>query len=331
MHRRKFIQASTFAGASWCLAPQINSLTERSAEPIPVGIIGLDTSHSIAFTKIFNNPDASHGFRVTHAYPHGSRDIESSVSRIPRYTKEISELGVQVVDTLKTLLDEVHLILLETNDGRLHLEQAQAVFEAGKRMFIDKPLAASLEDVIKIFDLSKRFQLPVFSASALRFSPSTVAVAGQGKIGRVLGADTYSPAVLEPTHPDLFWYGIHGVEALFTVMGRGCVQVSRRYQQGADIVVGEWKDGRLGTFRGIREGKTGYGGTAFGTEGIAAIGQYEGYEPLVSEIIQFFNTGTVPVSPEETIELFAFMEAAEQSKRRSGEPVSIQEVLQNAQ
>lgn len=330
MNRRKFIQTSSLSGAGLLLAPAYGaSKSHLPMTPVSVGMIGLDTSHCTAFTKILNNTQSDSGFRVTHAYPHGSRDIESSVSRIPRYTKEIQELGVSVVDSVDKVLAETEVILLMTNDGRRHLEQAEAVFKAQKKVFIDKPLAASLSDCVKIFDLAQQYQTPVFSASSLRFAPSTLAVR-EGKIGQITGADTYSPATIEKTHPDLFWYGVHGVEALFTIMGRGCKQVRRIHKPEMDVVVGEWEDGRIGTFRGIRGGKTGYGGTAYGTEGIAPAGLYEGYQPLVMEIMEFFKTGAPPVQADETLEIFAFMAAAEMSKRKKGKPVSLEAALKKA-
>ena len=118
------------------------------------------------------------------------------------------------------------MVLLETNDGRPHLEQALQVLKAGKPMFIDKPVAASLSDAIAIYDAAKNYKVPIFSSSSLRYMESVQDVV-KGKIGTVLGADTFSPATLEKSHPDLFWYGIHGVEILFTIMGTGCKQVTR--------------------------------------------------------------------------------------------------------
>ena len=320
MKRRSFIQSSAVAGLGLGL-PLTSTLADASKRR--VGIIGLDTSHAPAFTKLLQADEGD--FQVTHAYPHGSMDIESSVSRIPQYTEELKRLGVHIVDSIAELLDQVEFVLLETNDGRLHLEQALEVFEAKKPVFIDKPLAASFSDCKAIFEAAKSQGVPLFSASSLRFGPATQAVA-KGSIGNVLGADTYSPAKLESTHPDLFWYGIHGVESLFTVMGTGCKEVSRIFTDGWDIVTGTWKDGRIGTFRGLRKGKTTYGGTAFGTEGIAPVGAYEGYAPLVAEIQRFFLSGATPVSPEETLEIFAFMTAAELSKKRMGARVSLKEV-----
>ena len=305
----------------------------HAAEPIRVGIIGLDTSHAPAFMKLFNTTDAADhvpGCRVVAAFPQGSRDIESSVSRVPEYTKLMQEAGVEIVDSIDNLLEKVDAVLLESNDGRVHLEQVAPVLASGKRVFIDKPLAGSLADAIAIFQLAAHHNAPVFTASGLRFGEATQAVRN-GSVGRVLGASTYSPCSLEATHMDLAWYGIHGCEALFTLMGTGCQQVTRAHSDDFELVTGVWEGGRMGTFRGIRSGKAGYGGTAFGEKGIEAAGGFDGYRPLVVAIAEFFATGEPPVAPAETIELFAFMEAADESRRRGGAPVTLAEVMEKAE
>jgi predicted dehydrogenase len=296
------------------------------------GIIGLDTSHAIAFTKLLNDPNAPPevaGCPVVAAYPKGSPDIESSVSRVPGYTETVRELGVEIVDSIPALLERVDVVLLETNDGRPHLEQALPVLKAGKRLFIDKPIAGSLADAVAIFEAARRYNTPVFSSSSLRYTEGAQAIRN-GSIGDVVGCDAYSPCSLEPTHPDLYWYGIHGVESLFTVMGTGCQTVTRSHTDTTDVVVGVWEDGRIGTFRGLRSGKRGYGGTAFGTDATEQIGSYGGYAPLVVQIVRFFRTGQVPVSEAETLEIYTFMEAADQSKRQGGVPVDMAQVLQQA-
>ncbi|MDN3686375.1 Gfo/Idh/MocA family oxidoreductase [Cyclobacterium jeungdonense] len=324
------MEKAALAGFGLSLAPQVLSFASaRPRDEKRVGIIGLDTSHSLAFTKAFNATDAASdlgGYKVVAAYPHGSKDIPSSVERIPGYTEEIQTLGVEIVDSISSLLEKVNVVLLETNDGRLHLEQALEVFKSGKTVFIDKPISASLVDAIAIFEAAKKYNVPVFSSSSLRYMENAVAVRN-GKIGKVMGADTFSPATLEPTHPDLFWYGIHGVETLYTLMGTGCETVQRTHTEGADVVVGTWGGGRIGTFRGTRSGKSGYGGRAFGEEGILDMGSYGGYRPLLVEIAKFFDSGKAPVSAEETIEIFAFMQAADESKKINGHAVSLQAVL----
>lgn len=315
------------------LALAAGPLRAEDLPPLRVGIIGLDTSHVPAFTQEFNRGEATGplaGIRVVAAYPGGSPDVASSRDRVAGFTEQLRGMGIEIVDTIEALLTRVDVVLLESVDGRPHLEQARPVILAKKPLFIDKPVAGSLADAIAIFRLAQEHGVACFSSSSLRFSPGILGMRSDERVGSVLGCDAYSPCSLEEHHPDLFWYGVHGVEILFTIMGTGCETVSRTQAPGVDVVVGRWRDGRIGTFRGLREGATGYGATVFGAKGIAPAGPYEGYRPLVDEIGKFFRTGKPPVSAEETIEMFAFMEAADESKRRGGSPVKLDEVLAKA-
>ena len=305
------------------------------AQNIRAGIIGLDTSHAIAFTKLLNaktpQPPELMGVRVVAAYPQGSKDIESSTKRVPELTQQVKDQGVEIVSSISDLLDKVDVVFLESNDGRPHLEQVLPCLEAGKPTFIDKPIAGTLADAIRIFEAAAKTHTPIFSSSSLRFGKNTQAVR-QGSIGKVITADTRSPASLEPTHPDLFWYGIHGVESLFTTMGTGCLSVKRGTTDDGKIqVTGTWDGDRTGIFRESSDTRKGYAGTATNAEGKSAeVGGFDGYQPLLNQIIHFFRTGVAPVTPEETLEIYAFMEAADESKRRNGTKVSLAEVMAKA-
>ena len=291
---------------------------------IKIGIIGLDTSHSPAFAKLLNaedNPEYKN-FKIVAAYPYGSRTIPASYERIPKYIEEVEKYGVEIVASISELLDKVDCVMLETNDGNIHLEQANEVFKAGKIVFIDKPLGASLAQSIAIFELAKKYNVPVFSSSSLRYGKQNQKI-GNGEFGEILGVDCYSPSKNEESHPDFSWYGIHGVETLFTTMGTGCVSVNRMSSEGTDVVVGLWNDGRIGTFRGLRTGKMVYGGTAYTSEGVISVGGYEGYGFLLDEVLKFFKTREAPVSEKETLELFTFMEASNISKRSGGKIISM--------
>ena len=304
------------------------------AKPIRIGIIGLDTSHCMAFTNILNSPKATGdvaGFRVVAAYPGGSPDIPASKDRLEGFTKQLRDKhGVEIVDSIDDLLKKVDVVMIESVDGRPHLQQLGPVVKSGKKVFIDKPIAGSLADVLLIFQLAADHKVPVFSSSGLRFGPGIAGARKNPKIGDVLGCITYGPCSLEPHHPDLFWYGVHGVEALYTVMGTGCKSVTRSHTPDVDVVTGVWNDGRIGTFRGLRSGKQDYGTIVFGSKSIESVGGFGGYDPLVGAICKFFRTGIPPVSAEETTEMFAFMEAADESKRQSGRPVTIEAVMKEA-
>jgi len=300
----------------------VGCVVTRGAE-LRIGIIGCDTSHVIAFTETLNNPDAKGhvpGGKVVAAYKGGSADIPSSASRVDGYAKTLAEkYGVRFYDRIEEMCKDVDAVLLESVDGRPHLEQVKPVLQARKPVFIDKPMAASLKDVTEIFQLAKEKKVPVFSSSSLRFARDTQAVR-KGVIGKVSYAETYGPCELEPHHPDLFWYGVHGVEGLFTIMGTGCETVQRQTTpEGKIEVVGTWSGGRKGV---LREDKN-FHGMAKGEKGETAAGSFDGYEPLVAAIMEFFQTGVAPVQPEETIEIFAFMEAADESKNKGGAAVKI--------
>lgn len=318
----------------------ILALTLPAQEPktLRAGIIGLDTSHAVAFAQTLNQGPKDPadkplvaGVRVVAAYPQGSKDIVSSTERVPEYTAKVKELGVEIVPSIEELLRRVDVVLLESNDGRVHLEQVRLVLAAGKPVFVDKPIAGDLADTVRILAAAKQANVPLFCASSLRYGKNTQAVRN-GAIGKVRHAETFSPAELEPHHVDLYWYGVHGCESLLTVMGTGCVSVKRGLTSDGKIeVTGTWKDGRTGIFREANNtDRKGYGGRAVGTKGESAVGSYDGYDPLLVAIVKMFRDRIVPVNPEETLELYAFMAAADESKRRGGAEVTLKEVLDRA-
>ena len=305
---------------------------------IKVGIIGLDTSHAIAFTKIMNvakDPGVA-GFRMTHAYQCGSKDIVSATNRYPKYIKEMKEMGVEIVPTIDDLIANVDCICLETNDGREHLWQAEKVFASGKPCFIDKPLAHNLHDAVRIYDLGKRLGAKYFSSSALRYGKA-VQDARVGAYGKIRTVALTSPSPLEEqgTHTFYSWYGIHGLAPYVTVMGTGAEKVSCFRSATDDVINIAYANGRMGQLHLLRNAWT-YSGYILPEKPkdkknpLVVSDGYPGYEPLLREIVKFFKTGVVPFPPEETLEIFALMEAAEMSAKRGGAPVTLEEALAEA-
>lgn len=303
--------------------------SNRAAD-LRVGIIGLDTSHVIAFTKLLNrtnDPNHIAGATVVAAFKGGSPDIESSASRVDGYTKQLrDEFGVKIVNTIPELCTLVDAVLLESVDGRPHLAQARPVIEAGKPVFIDKPVAGTLRDALEIYRLASERKVPVFSSSSYRFYKSLEEVK-KADVGQVRSVISYGPCHLEAHHPDLFWYGIHPTEALFTILGAGCESVVRTTTKESDVITGLWSNGRSGTLVGLHEDPSPHKVIVFGSKQVAEQKGSGDYAPLVREIVRFFQTGLSPVSPAETLDIYAFMEAADESKRQNGAPVRIADVL----
>jgi len=300
------------------------------AADIRIGILGTDTSHTESFAKLLNdpaNPNHIPGGRIVAAWKGGSPDIEASASRVEGFAKELSgAYGVKICDSIEEVARDADAIMILSVDGRPHLEEARRVFPFHKPVFIDKPLAGSLRDGIEIFRLAQQFHVPCFTASGERFTPDITELR-RAKIGKLRGVFSYGPAAIEPHHPDLFWYGIHAVEKCYALMGTGCVTVVRTYTADADVVTGVWSDGRVATVRGNRNTKYAFGIIVFGSEDVVEGKPSDGYEGLISQILTFYQTGIAPVSHTETIETLAFMEAADESKRRGGVPVSLAEIL----
>lgn len=308
------------------------AFAQESPKPLRAGIIGLDTSHVPAFTKLFNNPKADGdlaGIQVTTGYT-GGTDMPASASRKEKFTQTLRDMGVEIVDSIPKLLEKVDVVLIESVDGRIHLQEAREVFKSGKLVYIDKPVAGTLAEAIAIFELAKKNNVKTWSSSSSRFGPELIALKDNAEIGDILGAATWGPCSYQEGTPDFFFYGIHGIEALYAIMGTGCETVSRTKGANHDIATGAWKDGRIGAYRGIVKGKADFGAVVYGSKSIGQAAKAVSYEGLCRQIGKFFRTGEPPVSADETIEIFTFMEAADESQRQGGKPVALAEVLGKA-
>ena len=320
-----------------------------TAEPIRVGIVSIDNYQALAFTELFHKPPADNpdlrGLQVVAAWAGGSPDLAESFQSVPRWKPLLIKQGVTMVDSIAAVLAQVDVVMLMTVDGRTHLEQVRPVLAAGKPVYIGRPMAASLADVIEIFQLAEQYETPIFSCSQHRYSPGILQMRSHPEVGDVTGCAVFGGCPTEPHHPDFFYHAIHSFESLYTIMGPGAVSVTRVRTPDTELVTGTWADGRIGTYRGIRKGAIQYSALVFGSKGIARAGQYgypaavkgvvpksryKGYEGVATEIAKFYKTRQPPVAATETIELFGFMEAAHESLRQGGTPVQIGAVIARA-
>jgi len=286
-------------------------------DELRIGIIGFDTSHVPAFTRLLNDPqDPFHvpGGRVVCGYPSFSPDLHASYSRVEGFKQEVTQKwGVRLVGSIAELLAQVDAVVLSSVDGRRHLAEVTPVIHAHKPVYIDKPLAANYAEAAEITRLAKEEGCPLFSASSLRFDANVAAIRQDPELGSVVSCDAFSPATLDPTNPGLFWYGVHGVEILYTFMGPGCESLRCYVSPDSHVVVGFWPEGRIATLRGTRRGAHDYGVTVFGEKKVAQTlysREIPLYAQLLKRIIPFFQGQPAPVAAEETLEMMAFMQAA---------------------
>lgn len=289
---------------------------------LKIGLIGMDTSHSISFTQLLN--DSRHPYHVAGGtvvvgFPGGSPDFELSISRVEGFTKQLKDqFGIKIVESPEIVAEESDAILILSGDGRVHLDQFRRIVSYGKPVFIDKPLAVQSKEAEQIMKLASTYNVSLISSSASRFSDVLRQALKDDSKGCIVGADVYGPTDIVPTQPGFFWYGIHSIEMLYTIMGPGCKQVMTTSSAKHDLIVGIWEGGSLGTMRGNRVGNRSFGVTIHREKGSEYVDITAHPKPrqasLLVNLLNMFRTGEVTIKPEETLEMIRFIEAANESR-----------------
>jgi predicted dehydrogenase len=300
-------------------------------EPLKIGLVGLDTSHVVVFSKCFNragHADHVEGGKVVIGYPGGSADFELSRSRVGKFTEQVrDEFGVTIADAPEAVAEACDLLFITAADGRTHLDYVRQTISARKPTFIDKPLAVRSEDAREIMRLGEQHHLPIMSASSLRYAPPLLEALGDDSLGAIAGVDVFGPMPIEPTQGGLFWYGIHTVEMMSRVMGVGCREVRATKAEKHDAVAATWADGRLATLHGVRDAHGKFGAVIHRAKGIQFVDAYAGskrsaYATMLDAVMRSLPQGKSDVDPAQTIEVIRLIESANES-RESGAAVKL--------
>ncbi|MFM7539083.1 MAG: Gfo/Idh/MocA family protein [Planctomycetota bacterium] len=329
------------------------SAFNQEARPVRVGVLGIDNYQSVAYTQLFNDPRQNKGelsgLKVTVAYPgEASADIQESVDNLPKWKEQIQKFGVRIVASVGEMLKESDVVMIMSLDGRKHRKEAEAVLRAGKPLFIGRPLAADWQDAMAILKMAEETKTPCWSSSQHRFSPGFIGMRNHPEVGKVLGLDLHGGYPTHPSHSEMYWHALHSVDTIYTILGPGCETVACASTPLTESITAVWSDGRVATYRGIKTGDAQkaavkYSGTVYGDKGVSITGiyghgvpekgiaptkdEYMGYKGIAIEMAKFFKGGPAPVGIGEMREVFAFMEAAQASKRQGGKPVSIADIL----
>ena len=306
--------------------------TTQKSNDVRIGLIGLDTSHVSAFSRVCNDakdPEHIVGARIVAGYPGGSKDFELSSSRVEGFTTELREKhAVQIVDSPEAVAEASEIIFISAVDGRTHLDFVKRVAKYKRPIFIDKPIAVSLSDAKEIFRIAGEAGVPLMSCSSLRYAEplQQALTAAPGNLGPIVGCDVFGPMAIQPTQPGLFWYGVHGVEMINRILGTGCAEVKATANDDCDLVTAVWNDGRMASYRGMRKGHHKFGVVLHGEKGPQYIDPSAGkttyYTCLLHAILRSLPAGKSDIRPEDTLEIVRFIEAANES-RETGRAVKI--------
>jgi len=283
---------------------------------LKLAMIGLDTSHAPVFTRLLNDanaPDHLSGARVVKAWPGGSPDFKPSWSRVGQFTEEVRELGVVICNTIEEAVENCDAVLLESADGRVHLEQFKKLIPFNLPVFIDKPLTCSLPEAKELARLAAEHDIPVMSSSSLRFLqglPETV----EKHRHQITGVELSGPLSFQETQPGYFWYGIHTIEMLFAILGPDFQSLEVHCSEHMDQVDVCSVSGIPCRLELDKE-KPPFSGTLIcGSRRIplpsSATVEEPFYRSLLKEVLLFFNTREPVVCLSETLRLIAFVAEA---------------------
>lgn len=295
------------------------------AHELRIGLVGLDTSHVIAFTKLLNvvtEKDHIPGARVIAGWPGGSNDIDVSRNRVDGFTKDLRDTyGVEIMDSPEDVARASDLVFITAVDARVHKELFARIAPFKRPTFIDKPFTTSLADAQAIFRLAEQHDVPVMSCSSLRYADGlTKALKGSP----VIGCDAFGPMDLIPQLPGFFWYGVHVVEIMQRIMGTGCRSVTVTKTDDFDLLAGRWDDDRVATMRGIRNGHKKFGVTLHRKNDFDFVNLQQNartwYANMLEAILTSLPQGRSDVAKEESLEVIRIIEAANES-RETGKTV----------
>ena len=294
---------------------------------LKIGLVGLDTSHCLAFTRILQDSNYEYylgGGSVTGVFSGGSLLFSLSRDRVQGFTEQLhGQYGIPMYDHIPDLVKDVDALMLLSADGRQHLEQFEQM-AVGKPVFIDKPLATSTEDASQMIHLAEQTGTPILSCSSLRFAAGMTELLAPGE--ELVCCESFGPATVYPDYPGLFWYGVHAVDVLFSKLGPACQRVQAISHPTMDAVMGEWQAGQMGIFRGTRFLNNPFGflmHTNQGATSCIAKDTPPFYFSLIQKVLEFFNTRQSPVSPAEMFAVIAFIEAAHQSFQKQGQWIDL--------
>lgn len=289
--------------------------------PLHIGLIGLDTSHVIAFAKILHDtatPNHVAGAKITVAFPGGSKDFPLSINRVEGFAKDLRDQhGVKIVDSPEAVAESADLVFIESVDGRAHLDLFKRIVRHKKPVFIDKPLTVDITHALEILQLAEQSCIPVMSCSSLRYAESLIKALATGR-QNVTGFDVFGPMNEEATQPGLFWYGVHSVEMMVTAMGPGCAEVRAFRNNDCDLITAVWSDGRVASLRGLRNAHSNFGGTVHRKDGCQFVDCTVGrpyYCGMLEAILRSLPQGRSDVPAEEMLEVVRIIEAANKSRQ----------------
>lgn len=286
-------------------------------EEIKVALIGLDTSHSIEFTRRMQAPDCPEDQRVQGMEAITCLRFETPFQDkdgLDKRQAQLEEWGVKVTEDFDEAIDGCDAIMLEINDPAYHLEYFKKVADLKRPIFLDKPLADTIENGREIARIAREKNLRVFSSSSLRYIPNLDQALAE--VPEPMYAAMYGPVGVAPSGSSIVWYGVHAFEMLERVMGIGAKSVFARTDEAGVVAVVDYPEARRGMVE-LTTGVYAYGGLVRDKKKafpfVADTKRL--YTVELEHVVEFFRGAPASASMEDALEVMAMLDAAEESSQ----------------
>jgi hypothetical protein len=280
-----------------------------------ITLIGTDSTHCLAFAKLLRQQSAS--WQITQAVRDSRSHLSISCRRVDDIEQQMQVAGIRIVDQLTPDIDALtDAYIIASVDASLHRSQFQTIRGFGKPVFIDKPIAYSSVDAAALFAMASDVGVPMFSSSSLRYSASVVAMKHQieAQPKQQWQLTLTGPVTFEAGIPGFYWYGIHLVEALCTIFPEVFRVIDYQHLDDKKQVVVNLESAHCKCqIIGDTTGQQNFSGVATSATSRLTFAIEEDAEPLyaylLKQMIPFFESDIMPVSPGETQQVMALVEA----------------------
>lgn len=252
------------------------------------------------------------GARVTHIWTDDPADAP-----------KVAAAGLidNVVTRPEDVIGQVDAVVIATDDGTDHVRRARPFVEAGLPVFVDKPMAVSLDELRQFVQWHRAGRI-LLSTSGMRYAPEMRA--DFSALGDLRWITSFTCKTWER-------YGIHALEAVEPLVGPGFLTVTTQGGENGDVVHLTHRSGVRVTLGALHDAYGSFGAVhLYGTKGELALKLTDTYHAFRGQLVAWIDmlrTGRRPLPFEETVELMAVIIAGIRSREQGGRTIAIADIL----
>lgn len=260
----------------------------------------IDEWHANNYPQWIRDSAAEKGLDVDVAYAWAETDKPDGMDTQAWCEK----YNVERLDTIEELIEKSDYIIVLSPDNPEHHERlSKLALMSGKPVYIDKTFSPDFASGVRMFELSEKHNTPMFSSSALRFAEGFADYPDE-KVNR---ENIEYVATLGPGYFDN--YSVHQLEMIVSLMGTGANRLKSLSTENGRMLVIEYEGGKRASMLQLQDVPFQAAIQLKDGSGVLVNSFDQMFPRLIGAILDFFETGNIPVPKEETLEIMAIIEA----------------------